>query len=211
MRPRVRSVLGIGFLSSVSVLCLVWIGCLFLGNPQWEKSIYLFRAHVYPAYGMDAVPIPEGFTGTWHSWIRYGMATECSYKQGVRHGRYEVRYANGWLCKQWTYKDGKRHGIKRVWYPDGVLAKYEVHDDGVFKENATWDRTGSWKSKCTTQGDGDLLLKMRIADGCVFERTYDEAGAIIQTVFRVDGVVVSKEEFWSRAEERKQEVGRGGD
>ena len=206
MIEAVKRTWGFLALGSVCLVGIAWIGCLFLGDPQWHKSIYLFRARIWPACGEGGVPIPQGYTGTWVCWLKNGRTGTYSIKCGRRDGEFEVRYMDGRLLKQGYYEDGRIDGILRWWHDNGVLGACEVYADGVFtREKAQWDTTGRLEFRSTPQDDGTTLLEMRLAEGCFVKQVRGGSQVVIQESFSVDGAGSSREDFWREVQERKKE------
>ena len=78
---------------------------------------------------------------------------QITYKDGEKHGPYEVYYKNGQLEVKTTLKDGKEHGPYEVYHKNGQLKQKLTHKDGkpdgpfeMYHENGQLKMKGTVKA-----------------------------------------------------------------
>jgi hypothetical protein len=104
---------------------------------------------------------PAGFTGLWRTWYKdAGLASEVTYRQGLRSGPFVTWHPNGQKWSKGTLitslPDGEVRGSCAEsydgelirWYPDGKVQELANFKDGVrHGKYETWDNDGGayWK------------------------------------------------------------------
>lgn len=123
-------IICISFLS----LVLVIISLLRFLPPQAHWLVYVFQAYVSPTYPGGDIPIPESYTGPWHSWYPDGHMRSKSYiEKGVMIGALARWHPDGRIASFAECTDNKVSGMVIQWNSDtNVTTKYIMrHKNGM--------------------------------------------------------------------------------
>jgi len=127
---------------------------------------------VQGASGRHIATPPAGFSGLWRTWYKNAcMASEVTYRRGVRSGPFVTWHSNGQKRSKGTLitsmPDGDvrgacaetYNGVLIRWYPDGKVQELANFKDGVrHGKSETWDNDGSgyWKREEANYHNGKL-------------------------------------------------------
>ena len=80
---------------------------------------------------------------------------ECTYENGLLHGKYEQWHENGQKCVECTYVDGKFHGKYNRWYDNGQKDVECNYVNGMLHgKYESWFKNGQKPVECTYDEDG---------------------------------------------------------
>ncbi len=115
-RRRLRWLVAVG--SAVAAACVLILGLLRFGDPQWHGRVYVFQEYISP--GRRDLRPPDGYDGVWRHWYRSGqLRVEMHLEGGVPHGDYTLWWENGGKCAEGAFRKGKAEGVWRYWDEDG--------------------------------------------------------------------------------------------
>ena len=129
----------------VCILCILTsILILSLGNPQWNKYIFIFQSNIFSLYQKDLSGLLEpskNYTGPWNQWYNSGeLACQQNYVSGLLHGESKYYYASngiygvlgksGELMLSMTYNKGKITGESVLYSDDGNIDTRTPYLDG---------------------------------------------------------------------------------
>ena len=74
------------------------------------------------------------------------LASEVTYKDGVKNGKAINYYPDGTINMEFNYKNGKKHGVYKWYHEDGTLYRESFYNEGLTDSTETIYQNGKIKS-----------------------------------------------------------------